>query len=150
MASIRIKTFTALSNEELYALLQLRSEVFVVEQNCVYQDLDGLDAASLHLLLFDGSALVGCARIVPPTLNKDGLPHIGRLVVKASHRKRKFAHHLMQTAINYCETHFAGPIALMGQSYLVQFYAGLGFEVVGPEFLEDGIPHYHMVKNPGI
>ena len=117
-----------------------------MEQNCVYQDLDGLDFESIHFLLFDGPVLVGCARVVPPALNQDGLPHIGRLVVKASHRNKKLAHQLMQSTIGFCTKNFPGAMALMGQSYLVKFYEALGFEVVGEEFLEDGIPHFNMIK----
>lgn len=146
MLLLHTKYFTELTVNELYALLQLRSEVFVVEQNCVYQDLDGLDQAATHFLLFDGQLLVGCARALPPDLNADLLPHIGRLVVQQSHRKKNLAHQLMQTAMAYCAMTFPGPMALNGQSYLVSFYESLGFEKVGPEFLEDGIPHYHMVK----
>jgi ElaA protein len=144
--TLQTKSFAELTANALYALLQLRSEVFVVEQNCVYQDLDGLDQTAMHFLLFDGPLLVGCARLLPPTLPTVQMPHIGRLVVRQSHRNKNLARQLMQTAMAYCAMNFPGPMALNGQSYLVSFYESLGFEKVGPEFLEDGIPHYHMVK----
>lgn len=138
------KAFTELNPFELYAYLQLRSEVFVVEQNCVYQDLDNLDQNSLHVFIHDKDTLVACARIVPAN-EKYPVISIGRVIVAATYRKQQLGHALMQYCISEIEKHY-GPqkIVLSAQAHLQNFYKKYNFAPQGEIYLEDGIPHIHM------
>lgn len=138
------KAFTELNPFELYAYLQLRSEVFVVEQNCIYQDLDNLDQNSLHVFIHDKDTLVACARIVPAN-EKYPVISIGRVIVAATYRKQQLGHALMQYCISEIEKHY-GPqkIVLSAQAHLQNFYKKHNFAPQGEIYLEDGIPHIHM------
>lgn len=138
------KAFTELNPFELYAYLQLRSEVFVVEQNCIYQDLDNLDQNSLHVFIHDKDTLVACARIVPAN-EKYPVISIGRVIVAATYRKQQLGHALMQYCISEIEKHY-GPqkIVLSAQAHLQNFYKKYNFAPQGEIYLEDGIPHIHM------
>lgn len=143
---IQIKAFEHLSTDELYALLQLRSEVFVVEQNCVYQDLDGKDQIALHVLGFKNKKLVAYTRVFKPG---DYFEHasIGRVIVKENQRKFKYGYDIMEASIEVIRIHFGKTkIKISAQVYLKKFYNNLGFEAVGEEYLEDGIPHVGMIK----
>lgn len=140
------KRFNELETSELYEVLRLRSEVFVVEQNCVYQDLDGLDSESWHMLGFEGSNLVAYARILPPGLSY-ATPAIGRIVVPLAHRNKQYGKAVVNRSISFLERHFKGQdISIMAQSYLEQWYEQFDFKSVGSVFLEDGIPHVKMVR----
>jgi len=140
-------SFQALSAQQLYAYLQLRSEVFVVEQNCVYQDLDNLDQDALHVFIHDQDTLVACARIVPAN-EKYPVISIGRVIVAQTHRKQQLGHILMQSAIAVIEEHFdAQKIVLSAQAHLQNFYKKHNFAPQGEIYLEDGIPHIHMERN---
>ena len=140
------KAFAELNPFELYAYLQLRSEVFVVEQNCVYQDLDNLDQNSLHVCIHDQDTLVACARIVPANEKYPDIS-IGRVIVAQSHRKQQLGHVLMQYAIAVIEEHFgAQKIVLSAQAHLQDFYKKHNFVPQGEIYLEDGIPHMHMER----
>ncbi len=141
-----IKSFDELSNKELYELLQLRSAVFVVEQECVYQDLDGKDKKALHILGFKNEEMVAYARIFKAG---DYLAQasIGRVLVKKEERQYRFGRAIMEASIKAVEEKFnETSIALSAQTYLRQFYNSLGFVEKGGEYLEDGIPHVMMVK----
>jgi ElaA protein len=140
----KIKTFQELSIDELYAILQLRSEIFVVEQNCVYQDIDGKDEKALHVIgLFEGK-IVAYARLFNTGLYFDS-PSIGRVVVKSNFRDQKWGHQLMKNAIQAIELQFASKqITISAQLYLKKFYESHGFIQVGEGYLEDGIPHIRM------
>jgi ElaA protein len=129
----------------LYRLLRLRAAVFVVEQRCAYQDLDGrdLEPDTRHLWLEVAGAPVAYLRVLA---DPDGAARIGRVCVDPGHRGRGLAQALMRAAL---EAAGAREVRLSAQSYLVDFYAGLGFEVTGPEFLEDGIPHLPMTRPAG-
>lgn len=144
---ITVKAFEDLRLHELYKLLQLRSEVFVVEQNCVYQDIDGKDQQALHVLGYEEQELVAYTRIFPPdTYFKEAA--IGRVVVKDSSRKKTFGHEIMKASIKAIEEHFSSrSIKLSAQTYLTKFYESHGFEQIGEGYLEDGIPHIAMVKH---
>lgn len=147
MISFKIKPFHELSSEELYALLQLRSEVFVVEQNCVYQDIDGKDQKAIHVLGYsDGGILVACSRLFKP---KDyfEFSSIGRVIVKETYRDKKFGHELMRVSIDAIKKLFQETkITISAQLYLQKFYESHGFVVVGESYLEDDIPHIEMRK----
>lgn len=143
---IHLKSFDELSLAELYSLLQLRSEVFVVEQDCVYQDIDGKDDRALHVLGFDNGKLVAYTRCFAPGIYFDEAA-IGRVVVKKSARGKAFAHTILKASIEAVRTRYeAGTIKLSAQTYLTKFYEAHGFGQIGEGYLEDGIPHIAMVK----
>jgi ElaA protein len=142
----RLVPFDQLKLAELYRLLQLRQEVFVVEQACAFLDADGIDLRCDHVLAEVDGEIVATARIVPP-----GVVHehasIGRVVSAASVRRSGLGRPLMQTAIRATLDSFGQvPIYLGAQAYLQRFYEGLGFEVSGEGYDEDGIPHLPMVR----
>jgi ElaA protein len=142
----KIKRFEALSTSELYNVLQLRNEVFVVEQNCVYQDVDGKDQKALHLLGEDNGQTVAYARLFEP---KDYFNEasIGRVVVKQSYREKKLGHILIREAIQAIKIHFnEAKITISAQLYLKHFYESHGFMQTSETYLEDDIPHIEMKK----
>ncbi|HEY4617860.1 MAG TPA: GNAT family N-acetyltransferase [Flavobacterium sp.] len=142
----KIKPFEALSVNELYDLLKLRSEIFVVEQNCVYLDLDGKDKVALHLYgEFEGS-IVAHARLFKAGISFDNAS-IGRVVVDANYRDRKWGHDLMQEAIAGIKLHYnESKITIGAQLYLKKFYESHGFVQISEMYLEDDIPHIDMVR----
>lgn len=141
-----IKKFNELSTHELYTVLQLRAEVFVVEQDCVYQDLDNKDLDAYHMLGVLDTKIVAYARIFKPGdyfLESS----IGRIVVKKEFRKFQYGYQLVQNSIQFIENNLQqNKILISAQSYLSKFYNSLGFTQVGEEYLEDGIPHIKMLK----
>ncbi|HLV52868.1 MAG TPA: GNAT family N-acetyltransferase [Cryomorphaceae bacterium] len=147
-ARIRILTFGELTAHDLHAILKIRVDVFVVEQNCAYPELDGLDPGCTHALAFDEEgAVVGTARIAPPGLIYAQWS-IGRVAVAKSHRGKNFGKDLMVAAMDYCDRtcDTAQPIKIAAQTYLEKFYVGLGFEATGDPYLWDGILHVDMVR----
>jgi ElaA protein len=144
--TFKIKRFNELSTVELYSLLQLRSEVFVVEQNCVYQDIDGKDEKAIHLIGEDNGKIVAYARLFKPAAYFEQ-SSIGRVVVKESYRDKKLGHLLMREAIRVIETHFEETkITISAQLYLKKFYESHGFVQTSEMYLEDDIPHIEMKK----
>lgn len=147
MLKISVKTFDELTKNELYDLLQLRSEVFVVEQNCVYQDLDGKDQKAFHVIGTKNNKIVAYTRIFDVDYYLDQAS-IGRVVVKVLVRKDGYGVDIMKASIKAIQDKFnETTIALSAQVYLKRFYNSLGFTEVGAEYLEDDIPHVLMVKN---
>lgn len=127
-------------------MLQLRSEVFVVEQACVFLDADDKDFASYHLLGRNNNKLVAYTRLVPPGLAYTE-PSIGRVVTSPSARGSGAGKELMQQSIHHLYQLFGvQPIKIGAQLYLKKFYEGFGFQQTGEGYLEDGIPHIHMIK----
>jgi len=142
----KIKRFEALSVEELYDLLQLRSEVFVVEQNCVYQDIDGKDRKALHLIGEYDSKVVAYARLFNAGDYFEAAS-IGRVVVGTQYRDKKWGQELMQQAIAAIEVNFkTTKITISAQLYLKKFYESHGFIATGEMYLEDDIPHIEMKR----
>ena len=141
------KSFDQLTTQELYDILQLRSEIFVVEQDCVYQDIDGLDQQSLHLFGYQEGVLVAYVRILPPGLAYPSVA-IGRVVVKMTAREKGLGFAIMEHAHSLIAEKFPEEksISIMAQSYLLNWYGKLGYVSEGPEFMEDGIPHHKMVR----
>lgn len=143
---IKIKTFEELSLQELYKVLQLRAEVFVVEQNCVYQDIDGKDEKALHILGFKNNELVAYTRCFKPGDYFEKAA-IGRVIVKENSRKFGFGHQIIKASVEEIENRYnTSAIKLSAQQYLIQFYEAHGFETTGEGYLEDGIPHIAMIK----
>ena len=146
MIQFKIKPFNELSITELYELLQLRSEVFVVEQNCVYQDIDGKDQKAIHVLGYYEGVLAAYSRLFKPKEYFSD-SSIGRVIVKASHRDKKFGHDLMRISIESIQDLFQETnITISAQLYLQKFYESHGFVAVGESYLEDDIPHIEMRK----
>ena len=136
-----------MTKEELYDLLQLRSEVFVVEQDCVYQDIDGKDQKSIHVLGYLNDSLKAYTRVFKAGDYFDN-PSIGRVVVKEDSRHLGLGKEIMLASIKEIERAFGKQtIELSAQTYLKKFYNNLGFKEVGEGYLEDGIPHIRMVRD---
>ena len=144
--SFIIKKYEFISRDELYAILQLRSEVFVVEQDCVYQDIDGKDDKAVHVLGYKDDQLIAYTRIFKPGAYFEQAS-IGRVLVKENQRKFKYGYDLMNASIEAVEKYFdEQTIKISAQVYLKNFYNNLGFIEQGATYLEDGIPHMVMVK----
>ena len=139
-----IKSFTELTVTQLYDVLKLRSEIFVVEQNCVYLDADGKDEKAIHLLGYVDNKLVAYARIFAPKVYFDNAS-IGRVVVAANYRKHGYGLQLVAKAIEVCKQLYPGDITISAQQYLERFYQSLGFRTVSDMYLEDDIPHIEML-----
>ena len=139
------KKFDDLTPHELYAILQLRNEVFVVEQNCVFQDADNKDQSSFHLMGWMDDKLVAYTRLVPPGIAYKE-PSIGRVVTSPSLRKTGIGRELMERSIEQIiELFGTNPIKLGAQLYLKNFYESLGFIQSSDIYLEDGIEHIEMI-----
>lgn len=143
------KSFSELSTHELYALLRLRAEVFVVEQACAYQDLDGRDPDCMHLLGWAGDRLVAYLRVVPPEASAFGLPSLGRVVSAGDCRGLGLGRAAVGLGVDYLRQNYPGQVVhISAQAHLKDFYAGFGFVSVGEGYLEDGIPHLGMELGP--
>ncbi|MCX7553248.1 GNAT family N-acetyltransferase [Marinicella sp. S1101] len=139
--------FSALSNIELYQILRLRSAVFVLEQNCAYQDMDDLDQGALHLFKnSDSDQIIAYARILKPEQCGNNHVSIGRVVVDQAHRAQHLGKELMQQATVQTKKLYADqPIIISAQTYLSRFYQDLGYVNTGEFYLEDDIPHQKMI-----
>ncbi|MBH9553156.1 GNAT family N-acetyltransferase [Inhella gelatinilytica] len=137
--------FAQLTVHALYAALRLRAEVFILEQHCLYADVDGHDPQAQHLLGWQGETLVAYARLFAPGDKVSGAACIGRVVTAAPARGQGLGHELMRHAVAACSRLWPGqPMVLFAQAHLKGYYAAHGFAEVGPEFVEDGIPHVEM------
>ncbi len=141
------KSFEQITKEELYEVLSFRQSIFVVEQKSWYQDADGLDNISLHLLLKDNTFLVGYLRLIPPRKKYD-TPSIGRIAIKENLRGNAIGSELVKRGIKKSsETYLTDSVTISAQNYLTKFYQNHGFTIQGEVYDEDGIPHVKMVKN---
>lgn len=143
------KHHTDLGKEQLYAILQLRTEVFVVEQKCAYQEVDGqdLEGDTCHLMAWDDDRLLAYLRLLDPT-SQGGDVVIGRVVIAPPARGRGLGHELMEHALQQAQKHWPQtPIYLSAQAHLQGYYGRYGFKVVGEEYLEDDIPHIGMRRD---
>jgi ElaA protein len=143
--NITVKTFEELNTTELHNILQLRSEVFVVEQHCVYQDLDGKDLKALHIIGEKDTKVVAYTRCFAPGIYfKEAA--IGRVVVPQDQRAYGYGHVIMEASKKAVKEHYkTDTIKLSAQEYLKKFYESHGFSQIGEGYLEDGIPHIAMV-----
>ena len=140
------KTFDQLTSNELHDMYALRSEVFVVEQDCVYQDIDGNDPKSIHVLGSIEGDLVAYARILDQGLSYADYSSIGRIVVSPVHRAQKLGHALVDFAIKTTQKEYANArIKISAQAHLEKFYETHQFKATGEAYLEDGIPHIGML-----
>lgn len=165
----QLKTFKQLSADQLYQLLKLRSDIFVVEQDCAYSDMDGLDRHSqcLHLMaygevttMYDNdisnspedqqeAPLIAYARLLPPGASYPGMSSIGRVIVNPDYRIKGMGHQLIEIAKEHTLQYWPGlDIKIGAQAHLENFYAQHGFKVISEPYLEDGIPHIHMLFSP--
>lgn len=144
---INTKNFQDLTTLELYNILQLRSQVFVVEQDCVYQDIDGKDQKALHILGYKNEKLIAYTRVFKPNdYFKEA--SIGRVVVQENERQHNYGYDIMKASVEAIKTHYnKTTIRISAQTYLKQFYNNLDFFEVGETYLEDGIPHINMIKS---
>ncbi len=147
MINWSFKKFEDLTPNELYSVLQLRNEVFVVEQNCVFQDADNKDQGSHHLMGWDNEMLAAYSRIVPPGIAYDFFPSIGRVVTSPKIRRSGIGKILMQQSIEELQKLLGeGPIKLGAQLYLKKFYESFDFVQSSEVYMEDGIPHIEMIR----
>ncbi|RYG48604.1 MAG: GNAT family N-acetyltransferase [Chitinophagaceae bacterium] len=142
----QLKSFEDLSNKELYQILQLRAEVFVVEQNCPYQDVDGKDAQATHLWATDANGtLMAYCRLLPSGVSY-AEPSIGRVANALVARGKGLGREMMERAILHISQKWAEPaIRISAQCYLEKFYTSLGFATTSEPYLEDDIPHINML-----
>jgi ElaA protein len=149
MATLHTRPFDALSPLELYRILQLRAGVFVVEQTCVFQDLDDHDLRAVHVFTDARreAPLDGCVRVFGPGV-AFAEASFGRLATSLSARRTGLGRALVVAALDWLDEHAPGPVQIGAQSYLERFYRGFGFAPTGEPYVEDGIPHLHMLRLP--
>ena len=141
-----ILAFEELDIERLYAVMRLRQAIFVVEQACAYQDLDNLDQGSRHMLCWHDEELLAYQRCLPPGVSF-GESSLGRIVVAPEGRGLQLGRELVQKGIKHNLSHWPdSDIQIGAQSHLEAFYNSLGFAAAGDEYIEDGIPHLHMIR----
>lgn len=143
----KIKSFPQLSTEELYSILKIRQEVFIVEQTCYYLDADGYDEKAVHIWAEKEGEVLAYCRIFNPGI-KYPEASIGRVLTNPKFRKLKLGKFLMTVALDSIETRFASrSVRISAQDYLLKFYSEFGFLDTGLKYLEDDIPHTEMVRN---
>ncbi len=141
--TIEVKAWNQLSRKEINDIFSLRSEVFIVEQECIYQDVDGKDEKADHVLLIVNNKLVGYTRVFNENIYfKEA--SFGRAVVKKNHRGEGYGHLLVDKSLKHLKTKKQLPIKISAQSHLKEFYSSHGFVAKGEEYMEDGIPHTAM------
>lgn len=141
----KLKTFKDLNIEDLYKILRFRNEIFVVEQNCVYQECDNKDLKAYHLYFEEAGEIIAYLRILNKGVSYDEVS-IGRVAVHYNHRREQLGNKLMERAIKFIEEELKEKeIRISGQVYIKEFYKNLGFKEVSEEYLEDDIPHVEML-----
>lgn len=147
MINFNCYKFSELTVEQIYAVLRLRADVFVVEQHCVYLDPDGKDFFALHLLGMENDSLVAYLRLFPP-VDIENYVTFGRVVTARTTRNKGYGKKLIQELLTYCDANFPNiSIKCSAQHYLQKFYEGFGFKAYGDVYQEDGIPHIAMQRN---
>jgi ElaA protein len=147
MITWQCKSFSELTVEELYKVLQLRNQVFVVEQQSAYQDCDGKDPLSFHLMGWNNEELVAYTRLIPIGISYPDAASIGRVVISSSFRRKNIGRQLMTKSLEEIKVLFGDvPLKISAQSYLIRFYESFSFKPIGNVYLEDGIEHIAMKK----
>lgn len=149
MIHIQFKPYSELTLNEFHDIIQLRIAVFVIEQNCPYQELDGKDKKSYHMICRNGTGeLIGTLRILPKGISYEEIS-IGRVVLNESARGKKNGHTIMKEALEFIKSEFGNtPIRISAQKHLENFYTSHQFKSTLKEYLEDGIPHIEMLYQP--
>lgn len=143
----QLSTFNELTQLDLYRILQLRNQIFIVEQNDIYLDPDDKDLVAFHLIAWDKDSIAAYARILPPE-STGGFVSFGRVAVAETHRGAGIAQELIKRVLDKIVLEFPHhPVKIAAQSYLIKFYERFGFQIKGEEFLEGTIPHIYMVKS---
>ncbi|WP_034761890.1 GNAT family N-acetyltransferase [Rossellomorea vietnamensis] len=147
--SWKVKSFNELSTHELYELLLVRTQVFVVEQDCPYLEVDGKDLHAHHLYKEENGEVVAYARLLPAGVSYNE-PSIGRVLVKEGHRRKGFASELVKRGLAIIHDEWGDqPVKIQAQEYLQEFYGSFGFRAITETYLDDGIPHIDMIlQNP--
>jgi ElaA protein len=146
MIKWQLKNFETLTNTELYSILKLRSQIFVIEQNCIFQDLDDKDQKAFHLFTQNNDEILAYTRLFAPGACYQEAS-IGRVMVNEKARGTGLGYELMQESINQIQKQFGKtPIKIGAQLYLKKFYENLGFKQISDTYLEDDIPHIYMLK----
>ena len=146
LSSVIIKTFHELDKEELYKFMQLRIEVFIVEQDCPYQDLDDLDSQGTHMWIEEDGVVLTYLRLNPPgTRFKE--PSLGRIVTKESARSRGLAEIIINKALEIIDNNYSMSTRISAQSYLEEYYSKFDFVKCSEEYMEDNIPHIEMLRD---
>ncbi|MGL5415363.1 MAG: GNAT family N-acetyltransferase [Clostridium sp.] len=141
----KIKKFNDLTTEELYKILGLRNEIFIIEQDCIYLDCDNKDFKAYHLFLEEKDEVIAYLRILEKGVSFDEIG-IGRVSVKKRYRGKGISRELMLKGIHFIENNLnEDTIKIQAQAYLLKFYSSLGFKQISKEYLEDGIPHIDMM-----
>lgn len=141
----KLKRFNELTTDELYKLLRVRNEVFVVEQNCVYQDCDNKDYGAYHLFCEKDDEIIGCLRILNRGVSYEEVS-IGRVLVKENYRGTGVSRDMMLKALRFIEEELKETeVRISAQVYIKKFYENVGFKIVSDEYLEDEIPHVQML-----
>ncbi|WP_251859876.1 GNAT family N-acetyltransferase [Clostridium sp. Marseille-Q2269] len=142
-----LKKFNELTTEEIYEILRVRNQVFVVEQECAYEDCDGKDKSSYHLFYMEEGKVISYVRILPKGLTFHEIS-IGRVLVNKDYRGKGFARQNISKAIEFVENNLKeNSIRISAQHYLLEFYKSFGFKPVSEVYLEDDIPHIEMLYN---
>ena len=146
LSPVIIKTFYELDKEELYKLIQLRIEVFVVEQDCPYQDLDNLDMQGRHIWIEEEKKILSYLRLNPPG-TRFNEPSLGRIVTKDTIRSRGLAEIIINKALEIIDNDYRMPTRISAQTYLEDYYSKFGFVKCSEEYMEDNIPHIEMLRD---
>ncbi|TDO93933.1 ElaA protein [Halanaerobium saccharolyticum] len=142
---LNIRSFSELNKQELYKIIEARINVFVVEQNCPYQECDNKDQDSFHLFYLDQNKIAAYLRIIPPGISYQEAS-IGRVLVKKEYRREGLGFKMMEAAVDFIKNNFdSEAVRISAQEYILNFYQKLGFKVVSDRYLEDDIPHYQMI-----
>ncbi|WFD10931.1 GNAT family N-acetyltransferase [Tepidibacter hydrothermalis] len=145
--NFKIKKFSELTPDELYEILRIRNEVFIIEQTCIFQDCDEKDQKSYHLFCIDNGKIIAYLRILEKGVSYSEIS-IGRVLVDKKHRGKGLARDILLKAIDFIENNLnEKEIRISAQNYLVDFYKSLGFSTASDMYLEDGIPHIDMFYN---
>ena len=144
LSEVIIKSWDDISKRELYSMMQLRENVFIVEQQCPYLDADGKDLKSHHAIIMNDTICWACARILPPGVSYDEWS-IGRVVSHEKVRKMGYGKAIMLACMEWLRNRGANAVRISAQSYLINFYKSFGFDIEGDEYLEDNIPHTQMI-----
>lgn len=145
--NFKIKKFGELTPDELYEILRIRNEVFVIEQTCIFQDCDQKDQKSYHLFSIDNGKIIAYLRILEKGVSYSEIS-IGRVLVDKKYRGKGLARDILLKSLDFIENDLnEKEIRISAQKYLVDFYESLGFSIASDVYLEDGIPHIDMFYN---